>query len=628
MPNHDNPNRREFLERLGAGAILGATGFCGARARAASTQAAWAPPPALQSPNILLIMVDQMRLPMWMSADQVASLPQVLPNICGRLQNNSYNFGQYFIAATVCTPSRAALLTGLYAPQTAMYGTAANAGGLGTALNPAFPTWGRAIAALNSAYAGNAWWFGKWHLSDELNSVPLSQYGFNTRTYPGGQTPPYNPSPDGAPNEGTDGGLFGNQVWANDSMIANDFIGWLQGQAPTSPAPSSPWCAAVSFVNPHDITQAPSWLLSSSYPPPYPHPPVYFPPPVELSSPPLFYNSNPALWNWEDLPNVANKPSLQVAYYNYVNSRLGTISLAQMQLLLNQYMLLQSYVDQQVGAVLDALASSPYANNTVVLFLSDHGEYAGSHGMHTKGFAVYDESIRVPFYVQFPGQTGSIAMNQMCSAVDVFGLICDLATAGSGQWMLAYPDLANRQSLWSFLYKNSSETRVAPGPVGIPFVLHTCDEGNNVFAYSHITCMRTKLDLNAGAVGAKLACYANWASCSVYPDNSAPQMEFYDYNPATSNNTAETGNDFNSPNGTTLNTLAQYQRVFGTWGPPGTGTGIIGSELNAPLIGVGTDGNPLNQAQAVAQQAYLNWLGSNSGCSNSKSNALGELHKM
>ena len=48
-------------------------------------------------------MVDQMRLPMWLSPSQSAALGQtVLPNIVGRLQNNSYNFDQFFAAATNC----------------------------------------------------------------------------------------------------------------------------------------------------------------------------------------------------------------------------------------------------------------------------------------------------------------------------------------------------------------------------------------------------------------------------------------------------------------------------------------------------------------------------------------------
>ena len=140
---------------------------------------------------------------------------------------------------------------------------------------------------------------------------------------------------------------------------------------------------------------------------------------------------------------------------------------------------------------------------------------AGSHGLHDKGYAVYDESISVPLYVQFPGQTGSISMNQMCSGVDFFGLICDLAAGGSGQWRLAYPDLANRQSIWSFLYHNSIETRIAPAPVGIPYILHTFDY--SPWQKSHIVCLRTKLDLNAGVIGAKLAFYYTWAPCTTYP---------------------------------------------------------------------------------------------------------------
>ena len=301
---------------------------------------------------------------------------------------------------------------------------------------------------------------------------------------------------------------------------------------------------------------------------------------------------------------MPNKPGLQYAYFNYLDQKFGQVN--DWVLFLNQYLWLQNLVDQQVGSILNALSTSAYANNTVIIFLSDHGEYAGSHGLHTKGFAAYDESMRAPFCVQFPGQNAQIPMNQMCSAVDFFGLICDLATGGSGQWMMAYPDLANRQSIWSFLYNNSSESRVAPAPVGIPYVLHTCDEGATAFTKPHITCLRTKLDLNAGAIGAKWAFYSDWPACSTYPDATSPDPEFYDYNPQTTGNTSETGNDYFVNNATTQQSIEQYQQVLGSWGPPGTG--IIGNELSAPLIGTGTDGNPLSQAQAVAQQTYLSYL--------------------
>jgi arylsulfatase A-like enzyme len=562
----------------------------------------------MKNPNILIVMVDQMRSPVWLNASQSAALSQaVLPNIMGRIQSNSYNFEQFFVSATACTASRSALLTGLYAPQTAMYVNTGEGSGGAPVLNPAFPTWGEALTTLNPAYDGNVWWFGKWHLSGQLNASPLLPYGFNTRTYPGG-SPPYNPDPFGTTNEGADGGPFKGQVWASDAMIANDFIGWLQGQAPATGQPSSPWCATVSLINPHDIGFAPAWLQNSPFPPTgVPQQGVYFPPPN--GSPPSFYTSTPSPWNYENLAQVPNKPGMQLAWTNGLNQTDGVVT--NWVTFLNQYFWLQNLVDQQVGLVLNALASSPFANDTIVILLSDHGEYAGSHGLHDKGYAVYDESIHVPFYVQFPGQTSSISMNQMCSGVDFFGLICDLATGGSGQWQLAYPDLANRQSMWSFLYNNSTETRVAPSPIGLPYIFHTFD-GNKGSGKVHIVCMRTKLDLNARAIGAKLAFYSEWAPCTTYPDSTPPDPEFYDYNPQTTNNTSEMGNDYYSNNATTQNTIAQYTQAMGSLAP--SSTGLIVSELNRPLIGTGTDGNPLSQAQAAAQQAYFNYVSGSGSC--------------
>ena len=606
MQNDDDVSRRIFLERLAAGALLGAAGVFDQPAKAQSSSGAWTPPPTLENPNILIIMVDQMRPPMWMNSGQLAMLSQtVLPNIMGRIQTNSYSFDQFFVSATVCTASRACLLTGLYAPQTAMYANTQLGSSAIPALNPAFPTWGQAIAALNPAYEGNLWWFGKWHLSEELNASPLASYGFQTSTYPGG-SPPYNPSPDGTVNEGTDGGTDDGYTWASDEMIAKDFIGWLHDVAPTTGQPSAPWCATVSLVNPHDICYAPAWFQSSPFPPTgVPLQPVYSPPPS--GSPPSFYTSQPSPWNYENLQQVPNKPSLQYWYANYLNYEVGAVT--NWPLLLNQYFWLQNFVDQQIGRVLDALASSAFANNTIILFLSDHGEYGGSHGLHTKGSAVYDEAIRVPFYVQFPGQSGSISMHQMCSAVDLFGLLCDLVTGGSGQWRLAYPDLSNRQSIWSFLYNNSVETRVAPAPIGIPYIFHTFDaQPSNIMKQSHIVCMRTKLNVNAGQIGAKLAFYSDWAPCTTYPDSTLPDPEFYDYNPQTTGNTMETGNDYFSSNPTTQATIAQYTQALGSFGPPSTG--LIASELNRPLVGTGNDGNPLSQAQAAAQLAYVNYVNS------------------
>ena len=608
MPRDEEVTRRIFLERLAAGAFLGAVGARSKPALAASSPGPWTPPPVLKNPNILVIIVDQLRPATYWPSGQ--SLQTVLPNIVGKIQSNSYNFDQFFVAATACTASRACLLTGLYAPQTAMYINCDPGATQAPYLNPAFPTWGQALTTLNPAYQGNLWWFGKWHLSEDTGKQPLQSYGFNTSMYPGGTLSSLDPI--GVVNEGTDGGsitVSGEaEVWPNDSMIANDFVNWIGGYAAAG-KPSSPWCATVSLVNPHDICGAPAWF--NAYPATgVTAQPISFPPPAP-STPPSYYTSEPNGWNFEN-PATANKPALQSWYVDYLNQTCGAVSGSTGSTgwinYLNLYLWLQHYVDAQVGAVWNALQQSPYASNTIVIFLSDHGEFGGSHGIRLKGFAVYDEAINVPFYVQFPGQTGTTALNQMCSGVDFFGFMCDLVTGGSGQWRLAYPDLSNRQSMWSFLYNNTAETRVAPS-IGLPYIFHTFDANPATGTpNSHIVCMRTS---NSAGTGAKLAFYAAWAACTTYPNATALQWEFYNYNPTAeypNGNTTEMNNDYSSSNPTAVQTL--HTQALGVMGPTPTGsTGLIATELNRPLIGIGNGGTPLSQAQAAAQLAYGNYMG-------------------
>src|SRR5690242_591710 len=128
-------SRRVFMEKL-AGCTAGGVAFNRMlegrpSAQSAPSQGALnagsnnldsAKPRALINPNILVIMVDQLRVPMWLSSTQLAQVYSTfLPNIAGRIRNCSYSFQQYYPAATVCTASRSTLLTGLYAPQTAVY---------------------------------------------------------------------------------------------------------------------------------------------------------------------------------------------------------------------------------------------------------------------------------------------------------------------------------------------------------------------------------------------------------------------------------------------------------------------------------------------------------------------------
>ncbi len=85
-------------------------------------------------------------------------------------------------------------------------------------------------------------------------------------------------------------------------------------------------------------------------------------------------------------------------------------------------------VDASIGIVMDALEASGQADNTLVVYTSDHGEGLGHHGLYTKAF-LYDSAARVPFVACFPGRLaeGAVDDRTFVSGVDLFPTFCDVA---------------------------------------------------------------------------------------------------------------------------------------------------------------------------------------------------------
>ena len=77
-----------------------------------------------------------------------------------------------------------------------------------------------------------------------------------------------------------------------------------------------------------------------------------------------------------------------------------------------------SYLDYLIGQVLDALAASPYATNTLVVFAADSGVARGSHGLIGKQ-NLYEHSVRVPLIVSGPGIPAGAKTDAMCYLFDL-----------------------------------------------------------------------------------------------------------------------------------------------------------------------------------------------------------------
>lgn len=89
-----------------------------------------------------------------------------------------------------------------------------------------------------------------------------------------------------------------------------------------------------------------------------------------------------------------------------------------------------SFIDAEVGRVIEFLERSGLGRTTLVIFTSDHGDYMGDHGMFTKSPALYDCLVRVPFIVHWPGHIDAGRVDsRFVSLVDILPTCADAAGA-------------------------------------------------------------------------------------------------------------------------------------------------------------------------------------------------------
>lgn len=330
-------------------------------------------------PNVLLILVDQMRTPRW-------TLPGITPNI-DRIAENGVTFTNHFTSAVPCSPSRACLMTGTYSTQNKMLTNCDFVeGALQPSLSPEIPTLGHIFqkAGYRTPYRG------KWHLTrkkDQNPYDPLIDYGFE------GWIPP--DAPFGGPP------FNGKLV---DPIYTAQAVDWLLEPANHK----NSWFLVCSLINPHDICAYPRFYPFSRYGA------------IQTPQPPP---------NWTD--DLSTKPRCQREYqkhYVKVGGKIDLNSADAWRRYLDYYAYCLNEVDRNIGKVLDALEKSGQAHNTIVVFTSDHGEMAGSHKLRTKGCFAYEEVMNVPLIISWPTHLpAAVTTNALASNIDILPTIAELA---------------------------------------------------------------------------------------------------------------------------------------------------------------------------------------------------------
>lgn len=137
----------------------------------------------------------------------------------------------------------------------------------------------------------------------------------------------------------------------------------------------------------------------------------------EMSSDPVEY----AYHNSLEVKGYADVPPFE-SYVDYKHLDEDT-----QRRLLHAYYACISYVDAQVGKLLDALDENGLSDNTIIVLFGDHGYHLGDHGLWNK-LTDFEQSTHVPMIIAAPGMKKGVHSKSVVQFLDIFPTICELTS--------------------------------------------------------------------------------------------------------------------------------------------------------------------------------------------------------
>jgi len=358
-------------------------------------------PPA--KPNVLLICVDDLKPVLGCYGDKVVQTPNI-----DRLASRSMRFDAAYCNQAVCSPSRNALLTGLRPQTLGIYDLGTNfRQGRQNAVT--MPQWFKANG-YSAQGMGKIFHVGHGNTNDEASwSVPyfrgkVVDYALpeNKRELSREEAMFDNKSPANLPRGAALENADVPDDTYSDGKVAAEAIRRLEAAAKN---PGEPVFLAVGFLKPHLPFCAPRKYWDLYKTDQFQLPAVRRAPEGAPAYAPTAFGE---LRNYKDVPDKGEIPEdLQ-------------------RKLIHGYHAAISYMDAQVGKVLDALDASPLKDNTVIVLWGDHGWHLGDHGMWSK-HTNYEQATRIPLLVKAAGQTKGGASGAMVETVDIYPTLCELA---------------------------------------------------------------------------------------------------------------------------------------------------------------------------------------------------------
>lgn len=372
-----------------------------------------------KQPNIVVFMTDQQNGDTLFGKNKA-----ITPNI-DRFRKNALSFPQAYCTAPHCCPARASLFSGLYPSQHGVWNNVEVDNALSRGLY-------ENVVLFPERLQQNGYhtvFSGKWHVSayegpcDRGFEVNLHEYISNygrfapvnrprTKAWENVYAKPF----EGQPHSGKrpfgtlwregypDHQQFGVNVDKYGDAVTVD----AACEAIQNHGGKKPLFLYVGVTGPHDPYDPPKEFLE-----------LYRTEEIQLPE------------NFED--DLKDKPNL----YRRTQDRYTMTKQEHLECL-RHYLAFTSYEDALFGKLLQTLEQSEIKDNTYVFYLSDHGDYAGAHGLWAKGLPCFREAYHICALMAGPGIQGERSINELVSITDFAPTILELAGIRAEPEMTGY----------------------------------------------------------------------------------------------------------------------------------------------------------------------------------------------